>query len=109
MDLVLEFLNKLKINKNDSVVIGVSAGPDSMCLLDILEKLQNKIGFRIIVAHVNHNKREESVEEEEFLKNYCLDNDIIFESMKIEKGGSLILSGPDDIFSGRHVSFPHQN
>jgi len=84
MDLVLEFLNKLKINKNDSVVIGVSAGPDSMCLLDILEKLQNKIGFRIIVAHVNHNKREESVEEEEFLKNYCLDRNIIFESMKIE-------------------------
>ena len=37
MDLVYEFLvNKIKLNKDSKIVIGVSTGPDSMCLLNIL-------------------------------------------------------------------------
>ena len=89
MDLVIDLLeNKIKLNKEDKVVIGVSSGPDSMCLLAILLKLREKLGFTIIVAHINHNKREESVEEEQFLKEYCKSRDIIFESMKIEKYGT---------------------
>ena len=84
MNYVFEFLDSIKFNKNDSIVIGVSAGPDSMCLLNILENLQKKIGFKIIVAHINHNKREESEEEEQFLNEYCISNNLIFESMKIE-------------------------
>ena len=69
------------INFNNYVVIGVSAGPDSMCLLDILQKKTNKI----VVCHINHNVREESKEEEIFLKKYCKDKNLIFESMTIEK------------------------
>ena len=88
MDLVIDLLeNKINLNKEDSVVVGVSSGPDSMCLLYILLELRKKIGFKIIVAHINHNKREESREEEEFLRKYCLDNDVTFESMKIENYG----------------------
>ena len=69
------------INFDNYVVIGVSSGPDSMCLLDILQKETNKI----VVCHINHNVREESKKEEEFLKNYCKDKKLIFESMTIEK------------------------
>jgi len=69
------------INFNNYVVIGVSAGPDSMCLLDILEKKTNKI----VVCHINHNVREESKEEETFLRNYCKNKNLIFESMTIKK------------------------
>ena len=88
MDSVNSFLiNKVKLNKKDTIVVGVSAGPDSMALLYILKELRKKIGYKIIVAHVNHNVRKESVEEAEFLKKYCLDNDIIFEMMTIDKYG----------------------
>ena len=69
------------INFNNYVVIGVSSGPDSMCLLDILQKETNKI----VVCHINHNVRKESKKEEEFLKKYCKDKKLIFESMTIEK------------------------
>lgn len=69
------------INFNNYVVIGVSSGPDSMCLLDILQKHTNKI----VVSHINHNVREESKEEEMFLKDYCKKNNLIFESMTIKK------------------------
>ncbi len=42
---------------NDTVVIGVSGGPDSLCLLDILVSLQQKYKLRLIVAHLNHQLR----------------------------------------------------
>ena len=45
---------------NNYVVIGVSAGPDSMCLLDLLQKKTTKI----VVCHINHNVRKESIEDE---------------------------------------------
>ena len=84
MELVLEFLKeKVNLKREDSVVIGVSAGPDSMCLLYLLQKLQKSIGFKIIVAHINHKKRIESEEEEHFLKLYAKEHNLIFESMQI--------------------------
>lgn len=61
------------------VVIGVSAGPDSMCLLDILKKKTNKI----IVCHINHNIRKESKEEETYITKYCEENNLILEKMTI--------------------------
>ena len=84
MDLVLDFLKKkLKLNNNDKIVIGVSSGPDSMFLLNLLLQLKKELKFTIIVAHINHKVRIESEEEEIFLKNYCLDNDVIFERKEI--------------------------
>ncbi len=88
MDKVYEYLLKrIKLNKDDVIVAGVSAGPDSMALLYILNELRKDIGYKIVVAHINHNVRSESKEEAEFLKDYCLKNDIIFEMMTITKYG----------------------
>ena len=86
MDLVLKFLKEeIKLNKSDKVVIGVSTGPDSMFLLNLLLELQKELLFKIIVAHINHNVRLESIKEEKFLKDFCKDKNIIFESIKIEE------------------------
>lgn len=88
MDKVYNFLKKtICLKQNDRVVVGVSAGPDSMALLHILKELQKEIAYKIIVAHVNHNVRKESVEEASFLEGYCHENDLIFENMTIEKYG----------------------
>lgn len=64
---------------NNYVVIGVSAGPDSMCLLDLLQKKTTKI----VVCHINHNVRKESIEEEEYITKYCQDHNIILEKTTI--------------------------
>ena len=88
MDKVYNFLKKtICLKEYDRVVVGVSSGPDSMALLYILKDLQKEVGYKIIVAHVNHNVRKESVEEASFLEKYCRDNDLIFENMTIEKYG----------------------
>lgn len=76
-----------EFHDNDSIVIGCSTGPDSMALLDMLLKLREKYHLQLICAHVNHNIRKQSEEEEMFISDYCEQNNIMLEKMKIEKYG----------------------
>ncbi len=67
------------VTKNDKVLVGVSGGADSMCLLDILQKAQKQMGFSLIAVHVNHCLRgEESDRDEMFVRKYCEKNGIDF-------------------------------
>ena len=63
------------------IVVGVSSGPDSMALLDMLIKTNKQI----ICTHINHNVRKSSNEEASYLKEYCNNHNIIFEYHKIDK------------------------
>ena len=84
---VLNTIKQYKLIENgDRVVVGVSGGPDSISLLNILNKFQrNKIiNFEIIVAHINHQIREEADSDEEYVKNYCEKNNIKFYSKRID-------------------------
>jgi len=76
-----------RFNKNDIIVIGCSSGPDSMALVDMLLKIREKYQLSLIVAHVNHNLRKESAQEEAYLRNYCDRNKIMFECMMITEYG----------------------
>lgn len=78
---------EFKFNNNDRIVVGCSTGPDSMALVDMLLKVRDKYNLSIIIAHVNHNVRKESIEEAEFIKKYSEDNNLVFESMVIENYG----------------------
>ena len=79
---IQNILKNININNDEYIVVGVSSGPDSMALLDMLKK--SNIA-KIVCAHINHNVRKESNEEEKYLSNYCKENNIIFEKLKIEK------------------------
>ncbi len=80
-------IKQIGLKDNDSVVIGVSGGPDSMALLNILLEIKKEVDIKIICAHVNHNVRKESNNEEEFIRSYCISNNITFELLKIESYG----------------------
>lgn len=82
MENVINYLQGI-LKDNDAIVVACSSGPDSMCLLDVILNLN--ISLKIICAHVNHKVREESDEEYEYLKNYCLQNNIVFEGMEINE------------------------
>lgn len=79
--------DNFKFNTGDVIVIGCSAGPDSMALVDMLLKIREKYSLSLIVAHVNHNVRVESIDEALYIKDYCVKNSILFETMTIEKYG----------------------
>ncbi len=80
-------LNDLKLNSDSIICAGISGGPDSMALLDLLIKIKKELGLTLIVAHVNHNVRKESEEEEKYVREFSLNNNLVFESMKIENIG----------------------
>ena len=59
------------INKGDKVVVGVSGGPDSICLLHVLYTLKQELGIEIFVAHINHMIREAADSETQYVQNFC--------------------------------------
>ena len=80
--MIKNILKELEINDNTPLVVGCSAGPDSMALLHYLN---NNTNNKIICVHINHNIRKESKTEEQYLKKYCKQHNIIFEKMIITK------------------------
>lgn len=88
MEEVSEYLLKESgIKYRDTVCIGVSGGPDSMALLDIVIKLKSELDLIVVVCHINHGLREESEEEAAYLKKFCEEEGLHFEYMKIENYG----------------------
>lgn len=60
------------IKKEDRIVLGVSGGADSVCLLFVLWKLREDLGFEMFAAHVNHGLRGENADaDERFVKELC--------------------------------------
>lgn len=76
-DLAQSFLKKGREQKfwlpNSQILLAVSGGVDSMVLLHLMELVQQADDnhMTIGVAHVNHQLRPESLEEEAFLREYC--------------------------------------
>lgn len=72
------------VKKGDKIVVAVSGGPDSMCLLDTLYRLKDELEFSILVAHVNHGIRIESDLEKEYVEKYCKERNIPFFYLKVD-------------------------
>lgn len=81
-------LKNIGLKYGDSVVAGVSGGPDSMSLLHMLLRLKKALDIEIVCAMVNHNTgRPGQAEEQKFVGDYCKRNNVIFETMTIEQYG----------------------
>ena len=71
---VYDFITKYQLIENgDRVVLGVSGGPDSIAMFNILSKIRQKglLDFEIFVAHVNHGLRENAKLDEAFVEDFC--------------------------------------
>lgn len=86
---VLQTIKKYNLIENgDRLVLGVSGGPDSICMLSILNKIRNdeknKLQFEIVVAHINHMIRVEAKDDEIFVKQFCEKINVPFYSKSID-------------------------
>ncbi len=70
--------------KNKNIVVAVSCGVDSTVLLHGLEELKDEFKYNIVIAHVNHGKREQSEIEEEYIREYAKNNGIDIEVLKLD-------------------------
>ena len=69
---ILETIKKNNMIKSgEKIIVAVSGGPDSICLLNILNNIKDKLNIKIVVAHVNHSLRAEADEETEYVKEFC--------------------------------------
>lgn len=66
------------LNNGESVLLAVSGGSDSVCMLDVFIKLSKTRGFVIEVAHINHSLRDsDSDADQEFVRKICNENSIL--------------------------------
>ena len=72
------------LHSGDSVIAAVSGGADSVCMLDVLQRLSDEIGFKLCCAHLNHGLRGEAADgDEAFVGQLCKKYKIKFYSKKI--------------------------
>ena len=59
------------IKAGEIVGVACSGGQDSMCLLNVLYNLKEKLNFELVAINIDHNLRETSQNDSLFVKNYC--------------------------------------
>ena len=93
------------INKGDKVVIGVSGGPDSITLLNVLNKFKEKLNIKIYVAHINHSIRKEADEETEYVREFCkkIDVEFFFKKIDVESEAKKLKIGTEE--AGRNIRY----
>ena len=65
------------IESGDTVIVGVSGGADSLCLLHVLNTLKSELNIKLFVAHLNHQFRGiEADMDGEFVAKTCIAWDI---------------------------------
>jgi len=79
---LLTYLKKLNLfNPNETVILALSGGVDSMVLFSLLKELD----LKIVIAHVNHKKREASDHEFNVIKKMGNGTNVIFEPYVIHE------------------------
>ncbi|KYO69286.1 tRNA lysidine(34) synthetase TilS [Thermovenabulum gondwanense] len=83
-----KFLETIKkydmIRTKDKIIIGLSGGPDSVCLLDLFCSIREEFQLEVFAAHLNHCFRgRESDEDEEFAKALCEKYNVKFFSKRV--------------------------
>lgn len=84
---ILEIIKRYNLIENgDKIVVGVSGGPDSITLLNVLKNIKEKeiIKFNLVVCHINHMIREEAISDEKYVEEYCKKNNIEFFAKRIK-------------------------
>ena len=60
------------LQENDHVIIGVSGGADSVCLLFMLKEFKNEMPLELTVVHIHHGIRGDSADaDERYVKALC--------------------------------------
>ena len=84
--IVNSFIKKHSLLQKDAtVVVGVSGGADSLALLHFLIGEAYRLNLKIVAAHVDHMLRGQQSEEDYcFVESFCIERKIFFEGTRID-------------------------
>ncbi|MCX7723715.1 MAG: tRNA lysidine(34) synthetase TilS [Thermodesulfovibrio sp.] len=89
MDILKKVKNTIEkynmLSFGDHVLVGLSGGPDSVCLLHILNMLKPSYKLKISAAYIDHGLRPDDIPKEiEFCKKLCESLDVSFYTRSVE-------------------------
>lgn len=94
------------VEKGQHVILGLSGGPDSVCLFDVLEKERKRLGFTLSAVHVNHMLRPGDAErDQEYAENLCRERGVICNSFKADCHGLAKERSMTDEEAGRALRY----
>lgn len=97
--------NKM-LQQNDSVIIGVSGGADSVCLYKMLYELREKLGIKIYVIHIHHGIRgEEADRDEEFVCKMCERDEVSYKVCRYNVPEYAHINGLSEEEAGRILRY----
>lgn len=68
---MLKQFNRGLIDKDDSLLLAISGGIDSMVMLDYFINLKDSMNLKLSVAYVDHQRREDSYLDYQLIDETC--------------------------------------
>ncbi|MDF2485783.1 MAG: hypothetical protein K0R46_1951 [Herbinix sp.] len=94
------------LTKGDRIVVGVSGGADSICLLHVLKRLSIEYELYLFVVHINHGIRgEEADRDESFVQSTCLREGLQYRSFTVDVPELATREGLSEEEAGRKVRY----
>jgi len=104
---VNDFINKNDmLSEGDRIVVGVSGGADSVCLLKLLHEFSKNKKIELFVVHVNHGIRgEEADADEQYVKSLCSQLGVLYHAFTFEVKKIAQEEGLSEEEAGRKVRY----
>lgn len=94
------------IQPGDRLVLGVSGGADSVCLLFVLLEYRKRIPFEMLVVHVNHGIRGDAADEDAaYVEALCREQGLIFRLESADVKGLAVREKCSEEDAGRRLRY----
>lgn len=104
---VFSFMEKHKmIRSGDKVILGVSGGADSVCLLFLLLEYQKKTAFEMLAVHVDHGIRGAAAREDAvYVEELCRQQGVAFRLERVDVKGFVKAEKCSEEDAGRRLRY----
>lgn len=104
---VLNYISKNNmIDKGEGIVLGVSGGADSVCLLTALNELKEPLNLKLYVVHVNHGIRgAEADSDEKYVEGLCGSMNVWFRAYHYDVPHLAEKNGLSEEEMGRNIRY----
>ncbi|MDP2654505.1 MAG: tRNA lysidine(34) synthetase TilS [Candidatus Omnitrophota bacterium] len=97
--------NRNLVAYGDTLIVGVSGGPDSMALLNLLARMRTTLGLKLIAAHVNHGLRRTAGRDERCVRQACVGLQIPCHVKKLSLGRRRSRGSVEEIARNKRLQF----
>ncbi len=94
------------IEQGEGVVVGLSGGPDSVCLIHVLHSLSEELCIKLYAVHINHMLRDlEAKADEQYSDELCRELGIQFSAVQVDVGALAQAQGLSLEAAGREARY----